>query len=223
MTPDEPQNPESLDGAEQSPPKLSKAYETAQSLREIEQIDPEAAKSHPLSVIQDPKKRCFLEAYLHTGTVGGAARACKIGSYTHTHWLQTDPAYRRAYEWCKLAKNADIEDALYTRAVHGWKEPVWHQGEKVGYNRKYDNRLLMFLAKARMPETYGQRVQVTGAGGGPIQHAHMVAQLPPELLKRLADMVEQPEKRDASGAVVIDLAKLESPETTEATPQPDAD
>lgn len=56
---------------------------------------------------------------------------------------------------CELALQefrASIEDAIYGRAVRGWDEPVWHNGEQVGSVRRHSDRLLELLAKRHIPE-----------------------------------------------------------------------
>jgi hypothetical protein len=65
-----------------------------------------------------------------------------------------------------------LEDEAIRRATEGWEEPVYQRGELVGHVRRYSDALLMFLLRGRRPEVYGerrQRVEVTGAGGGPIE------------------------------------------------------
>jgi hypothetical protein len=61
-----------------------------------------------------------------------------------------------------------IEAAIVKRAIDGVEEPVYHQGKVVGYVTKYSDRLLEMMARAHAPE-YRERVEVSGAGGGPLE------------------------------------------------------
>lgn len=77
-------------------------------------------------------------------------------------------------ELVRVAYEEEGRDALVAvarnRFVDGWDEPVFHRGVQVGVVRKFDNTLGMFLIKQRDP-TFRERghLEVTGAGGGPIQ------------------------------------------------------
>jgi hypothetical protein len=45
------------------------------------------------------------------------------------------------------------------------------------YEEERDNRLVLGLLKALEPSVYGERREISGPGGGPVVHAHMVATL----------------------------------------------
>lgn len=49
-----------------------------------------------------------------------------------------------------------LADAMLGRALHGEATPIFYKGEQVGERRRYDNRLGMFLLRARAPERYGK-------------------------------------------------------------------
>ena len=123
--------------------------------------------------IRHPKKRAFLSALAKTGNVTKAAQASGIFRTTHYDWLQddTDGSYAAAVKDA-MAEAADLlEEEARRRAVEGWEEPVWYQGEQVGIVRKYDSTLLIFLLKGAWPEKYGrERHELTGKDGGAIQH-----------------------------------------------------
>jgi hypothetical protein len=52
-----------------------------------------------------------------------------------------------------------IEVEIYRRAVFGWEEEVYQQGEFAGTMRKFDSRLLEMLAKRHIPE-FKERFEV---------------------------------------------------------------
>lgn len=84
--------------------------------------------------------------------------------------LASDPDLHEAYEDARGRSPERIRAELQRRAIDGVLEPVFHQGEIVGEIRRYSDRLLLALAKARLPEFQDTtRIEVTGGGGGPIE------------------------------------------------------
>jgi hypothetical protein len=61
-----------------------------------------------------------------------------------------------------------IRNELARRAIEGVDEPVFWQGQQVGTVRRYSDRLLALMAKAHLDE-YGDRIEITGANGQPLQ------------------------------------------------------
>jgi len=56
------------------------------------------------------------------------------------------------------------EDALQTRAVEGWEEPVWYKGVQVGTIRRFSDKLLVTALKASDPDTYGDKPALNISG-----------------------------------------------------------
>lgn len=52
------------------------------------------------------------------------------------------------------------EAELKRRAVDGWEEPRFHEGELVGTVRKYSDTCLIFMLKALAPDKYREAAQV---------------------------------------------------------------
>ena len=90
-------------------------------------------------------------------------------------------------EWEKAAKvgAARLEDEARRRAVEGWEEPVWYQGDQCGTVRKYSDTLLICLLKAHHPEKYTDRTEqkTTLTGDVSLSHTH---ELSPETVSALA-------------------------------------
>lgn len=65
-----------------------------------------------------------------------------------------------------------LEAEARRRAEEGTEEPVgWFKGEPGGYVQRYSDTLMSQLLKAHRPEKYNRdRMELTGADGGPIQH-----------------------------------------------------
>jgi hypothetical protein len=143
------------------------------------------------------RQSAFLAAYGITGRLAHAAAACKIERDMHYRWLANDPEYPALFEAAKARAVQSWEDEAVRRAVEGVFEPNKFKGEfvypVVGYEvdavtglpdrdrpifgkkplgvMKHSDGLLEFLLRGGKPETYRDRgsVEVTGAGGGPIE------------------------------------------------------
>lgn len=93
----------------------------------------------------------FLRALARTGCVIEACAVAAVSKRAAYALRQRSPRFAAAW---KRALDAEpprsIEAAAYERAVEGWLEPVFFQGEVVGHRRRYsDSALRLLLAKAR--------------------------------------------------------------------------
>ncbi len=61
-----------------------------------------------------------------------------------------------------------MEDEARRRAVDGVEESVFYQGEQVSTVRRYSDTLLIFMLKARRPETYRERSDINSTIQGGI-------------------------------------------------------
>jgi hypothetical protein len=101
------------------------------------------------------KQRAFLAAYSKVGIISEAAKKAKISRRDHCNWLP-DPEYAAAFEVAREESIELLELTVRRRAMRA---------------RKPSDLLSMFLLKAARPEKYrdNARVEMTGAGGAPIQ------------------------------------------------------
>lgn len=120
--------------------------------------------------IQHPKKRAFLAAFAHLGSVTRAARAAKIDRTSHFLWKRDDSDYARAFEDAQAISADVLEDAAVGRARDGIDKPVFHQGKICGYIREYSDTLLIFLLKGAKPEKFRDKssIEHTGKDGTPL-------------------------------------------------------
>jgi hypothetical protein len=105
-----------------------------------------------------------------------------------------------------------VRDEVKRRAIDGVEEPVYHQGKVVGYVTKYSDRLLEMMARAHAPE-YRERVEVSGAGGGPLELTS------PDLagaLDRFTGTIRRLAERAQSGGAVRALESGEADEPAAA-------
>jgi hypothetical protein len=112
----------------------------------------------------------FIEALCRYGVVQYACDAVGIHRSTAYELRKDDEAFQRAWdEACQVAADA-LEQEAWRRAVEGVDEPVFQGGERVGSVRRYSDTLLMFLLRARRPETFREthRHEVGGVGDAAI-------------------------------------------------------
>lgn len=142
---------------------------------------PDVAQAELREAYQD----AFLAEYAALGTITHAAKAARISPQAHYLWLD-DPRYVERWEAAQVAYVERLEREADRRAVEGTEKGVYYQGERVDTERQYSDTLLLALLKARRPEVYKDRTELTGAGGGPVQvqavRADALARLTPEEL-----------------------------------------
>lgn len=120
---------------------------------------------------QTPKKKAaFLAAFEEMHVVSDAAKAADVGRSTVYEWAEKDAEFAKAWDELVDRSTDLLEREAYRRAAVGVEEPVFYQGKKVGTVKRFSDNLLMFLLKGRKPDTYRDRVEHTGAGGGPVEH-----------------------------------------------------
>lgn len=104
------------------------------------------------------------------------------------------------------ARAKRIRTELLRRAIDGVEEPIVNKdGDVVGYKTIYSDRLLAKAADLYLPEAHAlaQRrigVELTGAGGGPVQIEDRSASL-----AAVALVLHQIGALDGSGAPVVEL------------------
>ena len=103
------------------------------------------------------RQRAFLEALAETGSVLAAANRINMAS-NGAYYLRSAPgAESFAAAWSAAVDHGvqSLADIAIERARDGVPVPVFYQGEQIGEKRWYNDRLLMFLLKHRIPGTYG--------------------------------------------------------------------
>ncbi len=109
----------------------------------------------------------FLTAFRVSCTVTQAATQAGVGRRTHYDWLKADPSYQAQFADLEEAVTETLEREAMRRGTEGTLKPVFYQGKACGKIREFSDTLLIFLLKARRPETYRERsdVQSTIQGG----------------------------------------------------------
>lgn len=106
----------------------------------------------------------FVKRLAETGNITKACRTARVPRRTVYDWREADPAFAKLWdEAIDIATDA-LEAEARRRAVEGWKEPVFHQGKRVGVIRKYSDRMLEILLKGHRPEKFRERVDMKHSG-----------------------------------------------------------
>ncbi len=154
----------------------------------------------PVTVEQ--QQALFLKHYAAIGVVTAAAKITGIDRQRHYEWLEDVrfPDYPERFARATHEAAEVMEAAMVSRGVQGWDEPVYQGGELVGHKRVYSDRLLEIGLRARLPEKYSerQRLEHTGAGGGPIETRTLATSTMTD--EQLAERLELV-KRSLTGAI----------------------
>lgn len=112
----------------------------------------------------DPRIK-FLEKLAETGNVSQSAREAGIARPTVYEHKHDDPDFAAAWEDA-LEEAADgLRKEARRRAVTGWLEPVFYQGEERGYITRYSDTLLCRLLAAHCPEHKDKGTATINIGG----------------------------------------------------------
>lgn len=130
---------------------------------------PVRRQRHHANGWSEAKQRRFIEELADTACVETAARAVGM-SVSSAYALRRAPGGESfANAWLAALQQGahKLADLAFDRAIHGSDEPVFDRnGNRVGRRMRQNDRLLMFLLRAHLPERY--------------RHAHRDARLPGE-------------------------------------------
>lgn len=114
------------------------------------------------------KQTAFLEAIAKCGNITEASRVADMNRASHYDWLESDPAYGKAFEAAKEEYRDLVRETVRNRAIVGTPHEIYFQGTFVGFKHEFSDRLLELEAKAHCPE-YKDKHEITGPGGGPVK------------------------------------------------------
>lgn len=112
----------------------------------------------------------FLDLLATNGNVTISAQELNLDRRKLYRLRDEQPEFAAAWD-SAMAEAADhLEAEARRRAVEGWHEPVFYQGDEVGYVRRFSDTLLIFLMKGANPEKYRERssTELSGPGGTPL-------------------------------------------------------
>ena len=98
------------------------------------------------------------------GLVSYACKRAGVPVRTHYGWLQKSAAYKEAYNEAIKIANEYLEQTAINLATGVYRRPLVSQGKLVTTEAIYDGKMLQFLLKARNPEKFGNKLDVTSGG-----------------------------------------------------------
>lgn len=101
----------------------------------------------------------YLELIRAGYTNKDAAAACGCGTKYFQRRREADPEFEADYQAARADGDDIIRAEIHRRGVDGVKRAIYHDGKVVGHKQEYSDQLLMFLAKSRMPNEFGDRIQ----------------------------------------------------------------
>jgi hypothetical protein len=156
-------------------------------------------------------KKSFLEHFAEFGNVSAAARHAGIERKSVYNWQEHDDEFAIAYQQAEIASLELMEGEARRRAVEGvgsQRRVYDNRGNLVDEytETKYSDVLLIFLLKARAPEKYRDRHDIT-TGGQPL--AQLDADIDAAIDRQLARLA-------ARGQSALPVAPDGAPESTDA-------
>ena len=111
------------------------------------------------------RRRTELATCLHMLSIGKKWTESQQKSKITWHHIQAYkrhyPAFAEIFEMSEVCREAvrqlKRKDALDSRGVDGWEEPVFHKGVIIGYIKRYSDKCLELGLKASDPERYSDR------------------------------------------------------------------
>ncbi|WBC28316.1 terminase small subunit [Desulfofustis phage LS06-2018-MD02] len=110
-----------------------------------------------------------------------AAAACGCGTKYFKRRRDEDPEFEQAYQEARTDGDDVIRAEIHRRGVDGVKRAIYHDGRVVGHKKEYSDQLLMFLAKSRMPQEFGDKQTV--------DHVHKFEGAAEQLVDKMAAML----------------------------------
>jgi hypothetical protein len=141
-------------------------------------------------------KKTFLEHFAEFGNISAAARHAGIERHSVYNWQEHDNDFAIAFQQAEIASLEIMEGEARRRAVDGvgsQRRVYDNRGNLVDEytETKYSDTLLIFLLKARAPEKYRDRYDVT-TGGQPLAQVSDIDQAIDRQLALLAARGEGP-------------------------------
>ncbi len=165
-----------------------------------------------------PFMAAFINSYSNLGNITLACRQANITRTRVYDWYRGDmDGFKAVFDEAHQEACDMVEAEIHRRGVAGYQEPVIYQGKLMGRwvdgegntvledtegalfipltVTKHSDILLIFLAKALMPDKYRDKFEGANLGGGPTININMVrndvvqmiAGMPEDELRRLAE------------------------------------
>lgn len=117
----------------------------------------------------------FLAALADCGVITFAASAAGIDRVSVWRRREADPDFAAQCELAIEMAADKLEQEARRRALEGVEEPVYQGGQLIGTKTVYSDQLLALLLKGRRKKVFADRTELTGANGGPVKAAIVIA------------------------------------------------
>jgi len=134
-----------------------------QSKPNPEQNGDEPILSQPTNKATPRRMREFLRAYAESGDITAAAKAAGIHRSLHYAKIESDAAYRKAFQTAQQEIGERLEAAAVRYAM-GTRKLVFYQGQplrqdgELVYETVHDTHLMQLLLKRFLPTEYRERI-----------------------------------------------------------------
>ncbi|HEY6964723.1 MAG TPA: hypothetical protein VI407_05855 [Erythrobacter sp.] len=93
----------------------------------------------------------FIRALAASGCVRDAAQSVGMSAESAYRLARRSEAqgFRIAWQRAMRIAMGRLADAVLSRAIHGVARPIFYKGEQIGEERRYNDRLAMFLLRTR--------------------------------------------------------------------------
>lgn len=115
-------------------------------------------------VIKPEQAERFFEGLRLAYSIQASLERSGIGRATAYRLRASDKKFAEAWEAAYDAGTDRLEDAAILRAYSGHERPIFQKGVQVGAERVYSDRLMEVMLRARRPNKYRERVDVTHQG-----------------------------------------------------------
>jgi hypothetical protein len=114
-------------------------------------------------------KALILDGLRLSMSISKAAERAGVSRATAFKWRSEDPAFATA--WVDAVEDGvdRLEDEAIRRAHDGTTRPVFFKDTQVGEIREYSDTLMTLVLRGKRPKVYKERLEHTGADGGPIE------------------------------------------------------
>jgi hypothetical protein len=124
------------------------------------------------------KRHLWTEAYLAAladcGILTQAAAAAGVDRVAVWRRQRDDAEFAAACDMAIDMAADKLEAEARRRALEGVEEPVYQGGQLIGTRLVYSDSLLALLLKGRRKRVFAERIESTGADGGPVRTEQVV-------------------------------------------------
>lgn len=115
---------------------------------------PTKGKRKAPTIQTDDARAIILQTLSMGSSVGLASEKAGISRFAYYKWCNQDKEFAAEVK-AAIDRGSDrFEDAARGRAIDGVDKALVSGGEIIGYEKNYSDGLMMFMLKARRPETY---------------------------------------------------------------------